>query len=75
MTAVPAELPVTSPTTSTPATAGSPLLHTPPPEASVSTVEVVGQTVKVPAIVPAFGKAITVTITVAAIVPQPLVTV
>ena len=72
---VPAATPTTFPTTSTVAIHGLELVHTPPGVPLISVVEVVGHTVKVPAIVPAVGNPFTVTTTDAATVPQPLVTV
>jgi hypothetical protein len=53
------------------------LLHVPPasPVASLNTIEYVGHTVIVPAIAPGLGKGLTVTLTVAAAIPQLLVTV
>jgi hypothetical protein len=72
---VPAVTPVTTPVALTLATPVDTELHTPPPAASVRFVVVVGQTVRPPVIVPAFGAGFTVTTLVAATVPQLLVTV
>ena len=75
MVAVPGVWPVTTPTASTLARAGAPLLHTPPAVASESAVVVPGHTEYVPVIDPAVGSALTVTTAVVAAVPQPFVTV
>ncbi len=75
MVEVPAEIPVTTPVALTVATPVDTELHVPPPVASVRFVVVVGQAVRPPVIVPAVGVAVTVTTTVAAAVPQLLVTV
>jgi hypothetical protein len=47
----------------------------PPPTASLKAVAEPGQTVDIPVIVPALAEGLTVTIIVAADIPQPLVTV
>ena len=74
MVEVPADTPPTVPllTVATPVLV---LLHTPLGEASVNAVVEPAHTVAVPVIVPATGNGLTVTTCVAAIVPQPLVTV
>jgi len=72
---VPGAIPVTTPVALTVATPVLTLLQTPPIVPSVKLVVVVGQTVNVPVIVPAFGVALTVTTAVAAAMPQLLVTV
>ena len=51
------------------------LLHAPPVAASLNPVVAPAQTVAVPVMVPADGNGLTVTIVVAAAVPQPFVTV
>ena len=57
------------------ATAVAVLLHAPPIVASLKPVVEPAHTVAVPVIVPADGNGLTVTVAVAAAVPQPLVTV
>ena len=74
MVEVPAATPVTMPVAPTVAMPGDTELHIPPPAASVRFVVVVGQTVNPPVIVPELGVGFTVTTTVAAAVPQLLVT-
>jgi len=75
MVEVPAAMPVTTPVALTVATPVETELHIPPVAASVKLVVVVGQSVRPPVIVPALGAGFTVTTTVAATVPQLLVTV
>ena len=72
---VPLVIPVTTPVPLTNAMAGETELQAPPPTASLRVVLVVGHTTRPPVILPAFGKALTVTTTVAATVPQLFVTV
>ena len=68
-------MPATLPEASTVPTDEVTLLHAPPAAASVKAVCAPAQTTGVPVIVPAFGSGLTVTICVAAAVPQLLVTV
>ena len=75
MVEVPAATPVTTPVPLTVAIPGLTLLQVPPAAASVRLVVVVGHTISPPVILPAFGDGFTVTTTVAAAVPQLLVTV
>ena len=77
MVDVPFAMPVTKPVPLTLATPGVTELHTPPaePVRSVNAVVSVGQMVSPPVMLPAFGEGFTVTIAVAATVPQLLVTV
>ena len=75
MVAVPAVTPVTVPVLPTVATAVAVLLHAPPVAASVKPVVEPAHTVAVPVMLPADGNGLTVTTLVAAVVPQPLVTV
>lgn len=73
---VPKVIPVTTPVEEpTVATAGVAELHAPPPTVSLKVVVAPGQTVNIPLIIPALGEGLTVTILVAATVPQPLLTV
>ena len=74
MVVVPAATPVTTPPDTVP-TAVFVLLHAPLPTASVNVVVVPTHTVAVPVIVPALGDELTVKTVVAAMVPQPEVTV
>ena len=74
MVDVPAATPVTMPVAPAVAIPGDTELHTPPADASVKLVVVVGQTTNPPVIVPATGDGLTVTTAVAAAVPQLLVT-
>ena len=71
---MPVATPVTRPVALTVALAGLTLLHIPPPAASVSAVVAAGQTDRTPVMLPALGAGFTVTTTVAAAVPQLLVT-
>lgn len=75
MVDVPKVTPVTTPVEPTVATAGVTELQIPPVTASLSAVVAPGQTVAVPVIVPAFVEGLTVTIFVAAAVPQLVLTV
>ena len=75
MVAVPAATPVTVPVLPTVATVVAVLLQAPPVVASLNPVVAPAQTIAVPVIVPADGSGLTVTTLVAAVVPQPLVTV
>ena len=76
MVDVPLVNPVTTPVALTVATPVDTELHTPaPPVALLSVVVVVGHSVSRPVMVPATGNGFTVTIAVAAAVPQLLVTV
>ena len=70
---MPADKPATKPVASTVAVAGMVLVHAPPVAASVNAVFAPAQTVGIPVIVPALGSGLTVTIRVAAAVPQLLV--
>ena len=72
---MPGVTPVTIPVPLIVAIAGETELHTPLPAASHKVVVAVGHTVNVPVIAPAFGMVLTVTIFVAATVPQLLFTV
>ena len=74
MTDVPGAIPVTTPLPPTVATPVTELLHPPPVTASVNGVIAPTQMVVAPMIGKVTGKGLTVTITVAAAVPQPLVT-
>jgi len=58
--AVPTVAPETTPPVVTEATPGEPLLHVPPPAASLSVIGVPMQTLDAPVIDPAFGKGLTV---------------
>ena len=73
--AVPELTPLTMPVLPTVATDVAVLLHTPLPAASLNVVVDPAHTFRVPVIAPATGNELTVTIAVAATVPQPLVTV
>ena len=75
MVAVPDDTPYTTPEPSTVATDVAVLLHTPLPAASLNVVVDPAHKFRVPVIAPATGNELTVTIAVAATVPQPLVTV
>ena len=75
MVVVPEVIPFTTPEVPTVATTVLVLLHTPPVAVSVNAVDEPAHTVAVPVIVPAPGAGLTVTLIVAATVPQPLVTV
>ncbi len=77
MVDVPVATPVTTPDVLIVATPVLTLLHTPPrsPVGSASAMVAVGQTTSPPVIAPALGAGFTVTTTVAATVPQLLVTV
>ena len=75
MVVVPAAMPVIMPDIPIVAIAGVTELQTPPAAASLKVVVAPGHTVNMPVIVPAFGEELTVTIFVAAAVPQLLVTV
>ena len=75
MVAVPELTPLTMPVLSTVATDIAVLLQAPPDVPSVNVVVDPAHTFKVPVIVPDTGNGLTVTIAVAAAVPQPLVTV
>jgi hypothetical protein len=75
MVAVPAVTPVTVPVLPTVATPVAVLLHAPPVAASVKPVVEPAHTIAVPVMLPADGNGLTVTVVVAAAVPQPLVTV
>ena len=74
MVVVPTDMPVTTPPDTVP-TAVLLLLHTPLPVASVKLVVAPAHKVGVPVIVPALGIGLTVTIVVALVLPQLLVTV
>ena len=73
--AVPPATPLTVPSVPTVAIAPLEVLQVPPAAASVSAVVEPAHTVAVPVIAPAVGNGLTVTVAVAAAVPQPLVTV
>jgi hypothetical protein len=75
MVAVPAVMPVTVPVLPTVATPVAVLLHVPPVAASLKPVAEPTHTDAVPVMLPADGNGLTVTVVVAADVPQPLVTV
>ena len=75
MVIVPADTPFTLPDPSTVATPVAVLLQAPPEAVSLKPVTELTHTVAVPVIVPADGNGLTVTTSVAAAVPQPLVTV
>ena len=72
---VPAATPVTVPVAPTVAVPGDTELQVPPATASLRFVVVAGHTTRPPVIVPALGNGLTVTIALAAAIPQPLVTV
>ena len=69
------DTPVTLPDPSTVATPVAVLLHAPPEVVSLKPVTEPTHTVAVPVMLPADGNGLTVTVVVAAAVPQPLVTV
>ncbi len=71
---VPAATPVITPVVPTVATDGVPELHVPPPAVLLHVVVVPGQTEVVPDMVPAWGSALTVKLTVVVALPQLLVT-
>ena len=75
MIAVPATTPVTVPAVLMLAMVGLPLLHAPPLAVLVNVVVAATHTLDAPLMVPADAVAVTVTVCVAAVVPQLLVTV